>query len=320
MNRESPLPFFSIVVPSYNRPGPLAVCLESLARLDYPRDRFEVIVVDDGGELGLEAVVAALCDRLALILLRQANAGPGIARNTGAAHARGQFLAFIDDDCMAAADWLRVLAARCRATPNRAIGGRTINALPANPYSTASQVLVDYVYAYYNADRDRARFFASNNLVVPAARFRTVGGFATRWPYPASEDREFCDRWLHCGHQMSYVPEALVYHGHPLTLRSFWRQHFSYGRGAFGFHRARAGRRPGGLRADFPFRLHLPLHPLLSRQGRRAPWLAALLVISQVASAAGCVWEWLRWCHRLARRDGIPAVGCSSIHGAHKLW
>ena len=51
------------------------------------------------------------------------------------------------------------------------IGGRTVNALPGNPYSTASQLLIDYLYSYYNADSGQARFFTSNNLAVAAERF-----------------------------------------------------------------------------------------------------------------------------------------------------
>lgn len=305
MARESP--HFSIVIPTYNRPRLLAACLESLARLDCPRDRFEVIVVDDGGDVGLETVVVPFRARLDLTLLQQANAGPGIARNTGAAHARGQFVAFVDDDCAPAPDWLRVIARCFEATPDRAIGGRTINALPANPYSTASQVLVDYVYAYNNADFERARFFASNNLALPADRFRAVGGFAAPWPYPASEDRELCDRWLHRGYRMTYAPAALVYHAHPLTFRSFWHQHFSYGRGAFGFHRTRARRGSGAFRIEPAFYLGLPFHPLSAKPWRRALLLAALLVLSQAASAAGLAWQ------------GLASVGGQRIGARHRV-
>lgn len=287
------LPFFSIIVPTYNRPTQLGACLESFAGLDYPRTRFEVVVVDDGSQTPLQAVVAPFQARLDVTLLRQTNAGPGIARNTGAARARGQFLAFTDDDCRPAADWLRILALGFAAEPGRAIGGRTVNALTSNPCSTASQVLVDYVYAYNNADRDRARFLASNNLALPTDRFRAVGGFATPWCYPASEDRDLCDRWLYHGYPMSYAPEAVIYHAHGLTLRAFSHQHFNYGRGAFGFHRARARRGSGGFRVELPFYLHLPLYPLAATRGRRALVLATLLVISQAASAAGFAWEWM---------------------------
>src|SRR5262249_34753722 len=178
-------PVFSIVVPTYERPRQLAACLQALARLDYARDHFEVIVVDDGGKTPLVNVIAPVHDRLSVTLLTQPNAGPAVARNTGAMQAKGQYLAFTDDDCMPAPEWLQSLTARFAKTPDHMIGGRTINALPDNLYSTACQVLVDYLYAYYNnADLNHGRFFTSNNLALPADRFRLMGGFDTTFPFP----------------------------------------------------------------------------------------------------------------------------------------
>lgn len=62
---------FSIVIPTYNRPEQLVVCLQACARLDYHRDRFEVIVVDDGGATPLDEIVARFHGVLTLKLLRQ---------------------------------------------------------------------------------------------------------------------------------------------------------------------------------------------------------------------------------------------------------
>ena len=100
------LPSFSVVVATHSRPRQLARCLEALADLDYPRDRVEVLVVDDGGSKSLDRVIAPYRDRLNLALLSQARAGPGAARNTGAARAKRTFLAFTDDDCIVSPDWL----------------------------------------------------------------------------------------------------------------------------------------------------------------------------------------------------------------------
>ena len=285
-------PFFSIIVPTYARPRQLATCLQSLACLDYPRDRFEVIVVDDGSETSPEAVVASFCGQLDVTLLTQAHAGPAAARNTGAARAKGKFLAFTDDDCAPAPDWLLSLAACFARASDCAIGGRTVNALPDNLYSTASQLLVAYLYSYYNADPDQARFFASNNLAMPPDRFHAIGGFDTTYTRTAAEDRELCDRWLHHGYRMAYAPEALVYHAHALTFYNFWRQHFHYGCGAFRFHQARARRACGRIRLEaLSFYLNLLRYPFLQVQGWRAPLLAALLGVSQVANAVGFLWE-----------------------------
>lgn len=279
---------FSILVPTYGRPGPLAMCLRSLARLDYPRRGFEVIVVDDGSGIPIEPVVAPYREQLDLKLIRQPNAGPARARNTGAAQATRPFLAFTDDDCRPDSGWLKALAERFSATPENAIGGRTLNALPENPYATASQLLIDYLYAYYNAGGRGPRFFATNNLALPADRFRQLGGFDARFPLAAGEDRDFCDRWLHHGYGLTYAPEAVVYHSHALTWRTFWRQHFHYGRGAFHFHQARARRTGEGIKVEpLSFYFNLLRCPFSRVSPARSPLLATLLAVSQAANLAG---------------------------------
>lgn len=247
-------PFFSIVVPSYARSRQLAACLPSLTCLDYPRDRLEVIVVDDGSETLPEAVVASFRDQLDVTLLMQTHADPAAACNTGAARAKGGFLAFTDDDCTPAPEWLQSLAVRFARAPDCAISGRTLNALPNNLYSTASQLIVEFVYAYCNTNPDQSSFFSTNNLAVPADHSQAVGGFdAPSFPF-ASEDRDFCSRWLHLGYRMIYAPEVVVYHAHALTLRTFWRRHFNYGRGAFRFREARVCRDQGRIKLE-PFSL-----------------------------------------------------------------
>ena len=290
MSHQSPI--FSIIVPTYQRLDRLPVSLEALAQLDYPRDRFEVLVVDDGSQALPEMVVAPFRDQLDISLLTQSHGGPAKARNTGAAHAKGDFLAFTDDDCAPTPDWLRILALRFAATPDSAVGGQTLNALPDNSFSAASQILIDYLYRYYNADPNCASFFASNNLALPADRFRTIGGFDRTFPLAAGEDRELCDRWRRHGYQMIYAPDAIVYHVHALTFRSFWKQHFNYGRGAFRFHktRARGSQRPVVLETK-AFYLGIFRYPFLQTRGRRALQLAMLLAMSQGATATGMLWE-----------------------------
>ena len=233
-------PTFSVIIPTCQRPASLVRCLEALARASAVREDYEVIVVDDGGSTALEKTVAPFGERMAVRLLRQANAGPAAARNTGAAQARGEFLAFTDDDCIPAADWLDALAGPLRAAPHCMVGGRVRNALSANPYSSASQAIIDLVYAYYNSDPRRARFLASNNMALPAETFRALGGFTAS--FRTSEDRDLCDRWLGAGYLLAFAPDAVVDHAHELTLRAFWRQHLGYGRGAFRFYRAHAQR------------------------------------------------------------------------------
>ncbi|MBW4645951.1 MAG: glycosyltransferase [Goleter apudmare HA4340-LM2] len=286
--------FFSIIIPTYNRPQRLATCLASLTRLDYPRDRFEVIVVDDGSETPMESVVANFEKQLNFTLIRQSNSGPATARNTGAAKARGKYLVFTDDDCEVTSNWLTTLEKRFTTAPDCLIGGRTLNALANNLYSTASQLLIDYLYMYFNTKFQKSSFFASNNFALPAELFHSLGGFDTTFPLAAGEDREFCDRWQYQGYKMLYAPEVQIYHAHKLTLATFWRQHFNYGRGSFCFHQARSQRVNSQIQVEpWSFYFQLLTYPLSQTSLQSAPLIAGLFFVSQVANVAGFFWE--RW-------------------------
>ncbi len=283
---------FSIIIPTFRRPVQLRLCLEAIDRLDFDPRRFEVIVVDDGSPERVDSIVAEWAGRIDARAFSRAHGGPAAARNAGARAARGRYLAFTDDDCAPAPDWLGALERRLAETAPIAVGGRTINALPRNPYSTASQSLVDYLNGYYNRKPRRARFLLSNNLGVPRDAFHALGGFDSGFRRPGAEDRDFCDRWLHRGFAATYAPEVVVRHTHPLDLATFWRQHFNYGRGACRFHQARSIRLGTAIRIEPPaFYLNLVRHPLAGRRQAPAALLVALMAVSQIANGVGFLWQ-----------------------------
>jgi GT2 family glycosyltransferase len=290
-------PLLSVIIPTFARRHLIGGCLGALRAQRTQRGRFEVIVVDDGGPEPLDDVVAPFRADLDLTLLRQANGGPGAARNAGASVARGRWLAFTDDDCRPDPGWVDGLLARFERDPDRILGGRTVNALADNAEAETSQIILEMVYAFYDEDPDDARFFASNNLAVPAAAFRQIGGFDERSFRVGSEDRELCDRWRHSGRGMAYAPEALIRHAHDLSFGEFVRQHWGYGRGAFHFHEARRRRGSGRMRQEMGFHARLPS---LARAplSRLAPFMRArvlaLLAVWQVANAAGFLREMIR--------------------------
>lgn len=281
-------PFFSIVVPTYNRPRNIASCLEALSRVDYPRDRFEVIVVDDGSEVPVRTFISHFFDKMNLTVITQENAGPSMARNAGAKRARGDFLAFTDDDCMPAPDWLMTLTNRFKTSPGCSVAGRCVNALEVNIYDAASQMLIEYLHAYHNQVPDQARFITSNNLSLPVKLFEVVGGFDTSFPNAGGEDREFCEHLRHHGCQIIYAPEVVVHHSHGLTLSTFWRQQLNYGRGAFLLRQKCYQNRGQRVRMEptaFYLRLLSWSHAYKGKHSRLR--LSALLFLSQGAIALG---------------------------------
>ena len=227
-------PFISVVIATYSRPERLSTCLEAFSRLDYPADLLEIIVVDDGSPMSLQAAMASYSGKASLAMLRQSNAGAAAARNAGAKAAKGQYLAITDDDCLPASDWLRQFAKQLESLPDHALGGQIVNSLTTNACAAASQLLIDYLYDYYQGKE--GRFFASNNMIVPAKRFEAIGGFDSSFPGAAAEDRDFFRRWLTAGFQMAYCANAVIFHAHEMNFYGFLRQHFRYGRGAFHYH------------------------------------------------------------------------------------
>ncbi|MGI0493146.1 glycosyltransferase [Alkalinema pantanalense CENA528] len=311
---------FSVIVPTYNRPRPLQACLQAIAQMDYPRDRFEVIVVDDGGTQPLEAIVEPWQSKLALTLIQQPNAGPGAARNHGATQARGDYLAFTDDDCQPDRRWLNTLATQIQIHPTALIGGAIHNRLTRNPCAEASQLIISYLYQYFAHNPQAPRFFTSNNLVVPRDRFLALGGFDPAFRI-ASEDRELCDRWNQQAEPLIYCPAAQVFHSHDLNLWSFWKQHFNYGRGGFRFQQQHTQRQsPSKLAPESPPKsppesplvgaqsqtdrlrfyrnlLSYPYRTVTPKNLRTMLWatgLAFLILLAQVATASGMICEWAR--------------------------
>jgi glycosyltransferase involved in cell wall biosynthesis len=288
----SELPFFSIIVPTYNRPRRLGSCLRALADLDYPRHRYEVIVVDDGSTQPCTDIVAGFADEICVQMISQENQGPAVARNNGARRANGRFLAFTDDDCAPATSWLMKLADKLNNEPQKMVGGYTRNSLSRNPFSITSQLLIDYLYRYHNHTESRARFFTSNNFVVSADLFWQVGGFDETMPLAAGEDREFCDRWLENGFGMIYLPRAVIFHAHKLGVRSFLQQHFNYGRGAWQYRALRSQRTKTAVQLESPqFYWRLIRFPLTMGRDIRAYILTGMLGLTQAINAAGFLYE-----------------------------
>ncbi|MBL1210988.1 MAG: glycosyltransferase [Geminocystis sp. GBBB08] len=285
---KNKLPFFSIIIPTYNRPENLKKCLEFITKLDYPINRFEVIIVDDGSPQSLESIINYFQPLIKLKFIQQKNSGPATARNNGVSQAQGKYLAFIDDDCEVTPSWLSIFADGFAQNPDAILGGYTINKLKENIYSEASQKLVDYLYSYYNAIPEQSKFFTSNNFAIPKLIFEKIGGFNTTFPLAAAEDRELFDRIYNQGYQMIYLPKAQVEHSHYLTLKTFWRQHLNYGKGAKHFHQIKAKKKLTTIKIEpINFYVNLLIYPLKSELEIKNIKIIILFIISQVSNTIG---------------------------------
>ncbi len=273
----------SVVIPTYGRAAALRGCLEALAVSDFPPDEFEVVVVDDGSP---EPVEPQLCnfDRISnLVVIRQPRGGPGAARNRGVSQARGAYLAFTDDDCLPERGWLRAIHQRLLAGGRRAVGGRTVNAVPGDVNASVHHLLGTKAYWRYEADPSAVLFLNGNNFGVAKEWFERGGGYHEDL-WPGYEDRELCDRLVRNGYRLIYAPEAVVAHNRTLTLGSFLTQHVKYGHGAFKYYRQYQGTAKRGERLFF-FRAMRDAAE--ESRGINKLWAPFLVILSQIAVLSG---------------------------------
>lgn len=216
-------PLISIIVPVRNGAATLPACLDALAAQTLPRDRYEVIVVDDGSTDD----TAALARRDGVNCVSIPNAGPAAARNHGARHARGEFLLFTDADCVPAPHWAEALLA---AFADLAVVGAK------GAYRTRERGLAPrFVQLEYLSKYERMARLPSIDFIdtYSAAYRRDVflanGGFDVSFPTPSVEDQEFSFRLAGKGYRMVFAPQAVVYHRHDLTLAEYVKRKFRIG-------------------------------------------------------------------------------------------
>ncbi|HEX3744315.1 MAG TPA: glycosyltransferase family A protein [Bryobacteraceae bacterium] len=222
---ELDIPKVSVVVCTYNRAAMLRRALQSLTVLTTGSTfTYEIVVVDDGSTDDTAAVVQALPANSAATIryLRQANAGVASARNTGVRSARGEWIAFFDDDQLAEPNWLRELFAAVCAEDADFAGGPCRPLLPAGvDAATLSQtirrLLGENPLMMASAPRatwdPRSRLNAlpgTGNVLIRRKLFDTVGFFTETRHY--GEDLEFFRRAVRHGARLAIAPQAIVWH------------------------------------------------------------------------------------------------------------
>ena len=280
-------PGISVIIPTYNRPDAIARCV---AALQAQRDvELEIIVVDDGSAQVLPALPL---EPHTLRLIRQTNAGPAAARNTGAGAAIGDILLFTDDDCVPESNWAASMASAMQETRQPTLlGGHTINGFADNLYAETSQDMNTWLSSQAAGFEP---FFASNNIGVPRSEFLALGGFDTGYRRAAGEDRAFCRNWRIAGHAFKEVDEAKLIHFHQLSLGKFWRQHRNYGFGASRFHSegtSGAANLPQRFtpHKQLGFYTRLITSPLRHGLSKRTLLQSFYILIAQVATVRGFV-------------------------------
>ena len=222
------LPDISIVIPVKDRADELRRCLASLACLNYPREKLQVIVVDDGSSDD-SPLVAHQFGAL-LVPSGGSGRGPAAARNVGAALAGGEILAFIDSDCSASKEWLMQLIPAFGNPALAAVGGQVdgmCSESAVDRYESIMSSLSLGARERTGSGGSDTFYLPSCNLLVRRSAFRAAGGFKDSMH--VGEDVDLTWRLRDKGWTISYLPAGNVLHEHRSSIRSFMSRRFDYG-------------------------------------------------------------------------------------------
>lgn len=227
--------FISVILPTHNRSSSLKKTLLSLINQTYPKSRYEIIVVDDGGSDGTKNMIEELNKQTnsKIHYLWQKNQGPAAARNFGIKHSKSGIIAFTDDDCIVNPDWLEKIASAFSKDKDATIvGGETIPPKGEIVAAVGQGLTKNAFFDYVNGKKE-AIFFPTCNAAFRKAVFGKAGYFDEDFPLAAGEDLEFSWRCFKKGLKMLYAPEIVVTHYCTPNLRAYARQSFNYGRGNY---------------------------------------------------------------------------------------
>ena len=207
---------FSIVIPTCHREELLGKCLDSIRPGTQTVDPslYEVIVTDDAKGQTAEAMMREKYPWARWV--KGPSRGPAANRNNGVNHATGEWICFIDDDCLASKEWIAAFEVASADRSIDLLEGRTI---------VPDQTDDPFVHSVTNLDGGA---YWTCNLAIRRESFHAIGGFDEDFLAPAGEDMEFAHRY-HARHlQSKFFPDALVYHPvRPVNMRGILHRHFS---------------------------------------------------------------------------------------------
>ena len=221
-NAAENLPFVSIAIIAYNKRSTVDQCLRSIGELDYPREKFEVVVVDGGSTDG----TLELLRRYPVRLVSEKRKCRGIARNAAVKNCRGQIIAFTDADCLLSKTWVKDHVSLHNEPKVLAVAGAVLQggdfSLPARLYhgtyfATQSPLM----------PRKRTWEIATCNASFKRSAFDMAGLFEE---LDRGEESLLCWRILQLGFDVLFDPSPKVVHVHdPMGFRTLFRRSWEEG-------------------------------------------------------------------------------------------
>lgn len=221
------MPYFSVIVPVYNRIDEVSDLLESLSR-QTNRD-FEIILVEDGSTEPCKHIADQYADRLDLQYYHKSNEGRSIARNYGIERARGEYFIFFDSDCVIPEGYFDALSKRLKENYTDCFGGPDA----AHDSFTDVQKAINYSMTSFlttggiRGGKVQMEKFVPRSFNMGYSRkvWEKIGGFREMF----SEDIDMSTRVRQAGFSIQLIREAYVYHKRRTSLPKFCRQTYVFG-------------------------------------------------------------------------------------------
>ncbi len=219
MTGWSGFPFVSVVVPAYNAAATLPACLDALRAQSYPRERYELIVVDDAST----DETVSIARGAGVQVIAEGKLGKSGVRNRGAQCARGEIVLFTDSDCEPVPTWLETMVAPFQRDPEVVGVKGAYLSRQREPLARFTQVEVEERYDRM-ARQETIDFIDTYAAGYRRDVFLAFGGFDET--LPEVEDQDLSFRLARAGQKMLFIPEARVYHRHATSARRyFWRKY-----------------------------------------------------------------------------------------------
>jgi GT2 family glycosyltransferase len=225
----------TVTVATKNREDTIGDALESLTKLDFPADRYEVIVVDDGSTDATPEIAQRFVSTTAPVVryIRQDYAGLSVARNRGITEGRGDLFCFMDDDAVAEPTWLEGMVDAADRHPDvDCFGGRIVLRLEGRAPKTCEQESLG-ASLDLGADEQPVERIKGANMGMRRRAFERIGLFNPALVWRGDED-DWVGRLTAAGGKVLYVPGGLVWHRRTksdLRLFNLLRTRFGWGVG-----------------------------------------------------------------------------------------
>lgn len=221
------MPYFSVIVPVYNRIDEVHDLLDSLSR--QTNKNFEVIIVEDGSTDPCKDVTEQFSDIVDVKYYYKSNEGRSIARNYGIERASGEYFIFFDSDCVIPENYFEELDKRLKDYYTDCFGGPD----SAHDSFTDTQKAINYSMTSFlttggiRGGKVQMEKFVPRSFNMGYSRkvWETVGGFREMF----SEDIDMSTRIRQAGFSIQLIRDAYVYHKRRTSLPKFCRQTYVFG-------------------------------------------------------------------------------------------